>query len=178
MLPFAKFEKYSDDEISEIINTNFVSYVNSVRTLLPLIKKSSTPAVINVSSAAGTCAVVGQSMYCATKFAVKGFTETLQQDYSKQIYVCGVYPGFIRTDILSRQSYDDKTNKLINKFMKPVGKASKIIVNGMKRKKKRIVMGVDGHSMSGFSRIFPKLTPAIITKVLKASKLELFDDCF
>lgn len=178
MLPFAKFDRYSDEEITEIINTNFISIVNSTKILLPLIKKSKTPAIVNISSAAGLCAIVGQSMYCATKFAVRGFTETIQQDYKKQIYVCGIYPGFIKTDILNRQSASDKTNNLISKLMKPVGKATKIIVKGIRKKKKRIVMGIDGHLMSFFSRMFPKMTPSIITKVLKASKLDLFDNVF
>ena len=73
MLPFSKFENYSDADINEIVNTNFLSVVNSTKILLPLIKKSKTPTIINIASAAGLCAVVGQSMYCATKFAVKGF---------------------------------------------------------------------------------------------------------
>ena len=178
MLPFAKFEKYSEEEIDEIVKTNFTANLTSVKTLLPIIKKSSTPAIINISSAAGLCAVVGQSMYCATKFAMRGFTETLQQEYKKQIYVGGVYPGFIRTDILHRQSENAKNNKLINKLMMPVEKATKKIVKGISKKKKRTVMGFDVRSMSFFGRIMPKLTPNIITAVLKASKLEMFNEVF
>ncbi|MBQ7236929.1 MAG: SDR family NAD(P)-dependent oxidoreductase [Clostridia bacterium] len=178
MLPFAKFEKYSEEEIDEIVKTNFTANLTSVKTLLPIIKKSPTPAIINISSAAGLCAVVGQSMYCATKFAMRGFTETLQQEYKKQIYVGGVYPGFIRTDILHRQSENAKNNKLINKLMMPVEKATKKIVKGIAKKKKRTVMGFDGRSMSFFGRIMPKLTPNIITAVLKASKLEMFNEVF
>ena len=52
------------------------------------------------------------------------------------------------------------------------------MVKGIAKKKKRIVMGFDGRSMTLFGRLFPKLTPTIITKVLKASKLELFDGVF
>lgn len=100
MLPFKKFEDLSFSEIDEIVATDFVSCLNSVKFLMPLLKKSSSPAIINVSSSAGLCAVVGESMYCAVKFAVRGFTETLIQEYKKQIYVAGVYPGFIRTEIL------------------------------------------------------------------------------
>ena len=178
MLNFAKFEKYTDGEIDEIINTNFRPYIVSIKTLLPLLKESKTPAIINVASAAGLCAVVGQSMYCATKFGVKGFTETLQQDYKKQIYVCGIYPGFIKTDILSRQNAKNKDNKLINALMMPVEKAAKKIVKGIKKRKKRIVMGFDGQSMNIFGRLFPKATPSLITSVLKSSKLDLFEDVF
>ncbi len=178
MLPFAKFEKYSEAEIDEIIKTNFISNVISVKTLLPLLKKSKTPAIINVSSAAGLCAIVGQSMYCATKFAVKGFTETLQQEYKKQIYIGGIYPGFIQTDILNRQSESAKNNKLINKMMMPLDKATKKIVKRISKKKKCTVIGFDGCSMSLFGRLFPRITPSIITKVLKASKQQMFDDVF
>lgn len=178
MLPFAKFEKYSENEITEIINTNFISNVTAVKEMLPIIKRSDSPAIVNICSAAGLCAVVGQSMYCATKFAMKGFTECLQQEYKKQIYVGGVYPGFIKTDILSRQNVDTKNNKLINKLMMPVEKASKKIVKGIKKRKKRIVMGFDGRSMSFFGRLFPKMTPSIVTKVLRSSKLDLFEDVF
>ena len=178
MLPFSTFERYSEQEIDEIIQTNFVSNVNSTKTLLPLIKKSKTPAIVNIVSAAGLCAIVGQSLYCATKFAMKGFTETLQQEYKKRIYIGGVYPGFIKTDILNRQKVDTKDNKLINSLMMPVEKAAKKIVRLIKKRKKRLVMGFDGCSMSFFGRLFPKLTPSIVTKVLKLSKLELFDEVF
>ena len=138
MLPFAKFEKYSESEIEEIVNTNFCAHLFAIKTLLPIIKQSKSPAIVNISSAAGLCAVVGQSMYCATKFAVRGLTETLQQEYKKQIYVGGVYPGFIRTDILNRQSESAKQNKLINKLMMPLDKAVKKIAKGIVKKKKRM----------------------------------------
>ena len=178
MLPFAKFEKYTEQEIDEIIKTNFIANLVSIKTLLPIIKQSKSPAIFNVCSAAGLCAVVGQSMYCATKFAMRGFTDTLYQEYKKEIFVGGIYPGFIKTDILNRQTESAKNNKLINKLMMPVNKASKKIVKGMAGKKRRIIMGLDGKPMSFFGRIFPKLTPTLITGVLKSSKLEMFDEVF
>lgn len=178
MLPFARFEKYSIEEIEEITRTDFLSVAYAVKFLLPLLKKSSAPAIVNVASAAGLCPVVGESMYCAAKFAVRGFTETLIQDYKKKIYVAGVYPGFIRTNILHRMSVADKENKLISKLMMPVEKAAAKIVRGVKRKKKRIVMGFDGKSMSFFGRVMPSATPSLVTAVLKKSKLELFGQVF
>ena len=178
MLPFSKFENYSESEIEEIIDTNLMSVIYSVKYLLPILKTSTTPAIINISSSAGNCAVVGESMYCATKFAVKGFTDTIRQDYKKKIYVCGVYPGFIRTNILNRMSVADKENKLIQKLMLPVDKASKRIVNRIKKKKKSIILGIDGKTMSLFARLFPNATPSIVRKVLKTSKLDIFDKTF
>ena len=178
MLPFAKYEKYSESDIEEILNTNLKSCLYSFKALLPLIKQSKTPAVLNVASAAGLCAVVGQSMYCGTKFAVRGWTEAIQQEYKKQLYIGGVYPGFIKTDILQRMDINDKNNRLISKLMKPLPKAVKIIVKGISKKKKRIVLGFDGRAMGFFGRLFPKMTPSIITGVLRKSGLEMFEDVF
>ena len=176
MLPFKKFENVTDEEINEIIQTDFASVVYSTKALLPLLKQSSTPAIINISSAAGLLAVVGESMYCATKFAVRGFTEVLQQDYKKQIYVGGVYPGFIKTDILQRQVKDAKNDKTLGKFMMPLEKATKKITKAIRKKKKRIVFGYQARSMSLLGRLFPKTAPSIVANVLKASKLDIFND--
>lgn len=178
MLPFAKFEKYSDEEIIDIVNTNLMSIINSTKIIMPLLMKSQTPALINVSSSAGKCAIVGQSMYCATKFAVKGFTDTIRVEYRKKAYVAGVLPGFIKTDILSRQNVETKDNKLINFMMMPVEKAAKKIVRGIKRRRKNICMGLDGRFLAFCSRVMPIYGPYIVAKVLKMSKLELFDDVF
>ncbi len=178
MLPFKKFEKYTDEEIDEIIKTDFASVVIATKTLMPLIKQSETPAIVNVSSAAGLCAIVGESLYCASKFAVRGFTETLQQDYKKQIYVGGIYPGFIKTDILSRQVKDAKNDKVIGKFMMPLDKSAKKIVKGIAKRRKRIIFGYQARFLSLFGRLFPKFTPSLIRKVFKISKVELFDQIF
>ena len=178
MLPFSKFTDYKIDEIDEIVKTNFMSILYSIKTLKPLLDKSSTPTIVNVSSSAGLCAVVGQSMYCATKFAVRGFTDTIRQDFGKKYNVLGVYPGFIRTDILSRQKTNDKENKLINKMMMPLSKASKKIVKNIRKRKKNTVMGFDGHGLSIMGRFFPNVAPSLVKTVLKASGLELFEGVF
>ena len=178
MLPFKKFEKISDEEIEDIINTDFKSVVTATKVLLPIIKESPTPAIVNVSSAAGLLAIAGESMYCATKFAVRGFTETIQQEYKRKIYIGGVYPGFIKTDILSRQIKDAKNHKVVGKFMMPLDKATKIIVKRMAKKKRRIAFGYQARALSFLSRVFPVLGPKLVAKVFKASKLEIFEEVF
>ena len=160
------------------MKTDFASVVIATKTLMPLIKQSETPAIVNLSSAAGLCAIVGESLYCASKFAARGFTETLQQDYKKQIYVGGIYPGFIKTDILSRQVKDAKNDKVIGKFMMPLDKSAKKIVKGIAKRRKRIIFGYQARFLSLFGRLFPKFTPSLIRKVFKISKVELFDQIF
>ena len=177
MLPFLKLEDIKDEDIEEIIKTNLTSYVYATKIMLPLIKRSNTPAIINVSSAAGLSPVVGESLYCLTKYGVRGFTETLQQDY-KNIYFGCIHPGFIKTNLMDRMEISNKQNGIIDKVMMPVEKASKKIIKGISKRKKRIVIGLDGRSMHILYRLMPRLGPTIITKVLKLSKLEMFENIF
>ena len=178
MLPFTKIENLTDDEIDEIVKTNFSSYVYSVKALLPLLKKSSAPAVYNVSSAAGLLPVVGESMYCATKFAVKAFTQTLAVDYGKKVFFGGVYPGFIKTDLFSRMGVKKDNQDFVNKFTMPVEKAAKKITRGIYKRKRKIVIGFDGKLLNFFGKFFPRTGAKLIAFVLKKSKLELFDGVF
>lgn len=178
MLPFEKLEYVTDNQIDSIVQTNFMSNVYSIQELLPLLKQSHSPSIVNICSSAGLLAIVGQSMYSATKHAIHGLTESLIQEYKGKIYIGGIYPGFIKTDILSGITLDEKSKRLINKFMMPLDKASKKIVKAIAKKKKKYVLGFDGKFMGCFGRFFPKTATSIITKVLKSSKLEMFANTF
>ncbi len=175
MLPFSKFEGYTATDIERITSTNFLSVTYAVKELLPLIKQSNTPAIINVSSASALCAVVGQSMYTATKFALRGLTDTLRVE-NKGVYVAGIYPGFIKTDIFGKTEFDEKTKKLLDKFMMPVDKAGKKIVRQISKKRKNVVIGFDGKLLKFGGKYMPKTFPKLMKKVLKSAKLSIFND--
>ncbi len=177
MLPFNKAEKLSFNEIDEITNTNFLSVVYSTKTLIPLLRNSKTPAIINVSSAAGVSAIIGQSMYVATKYAVRGFTQTLALEY-KNFYVAGIYPGFIRTDILSRANDGKNTASIVEKMMTPLDRATNKIIRKIKTKRKNIVLGFGGGFLNFGGKHFPTLTAKITAYVLRKSNLEMMKDAF
>lgn len=178
MLPFTKIENVTFDEVDEIVKTNFNSYVYSVKTLLPQISESPYPAIVNVASAAGLFPVVGESMYCATKYAVRGFTQTLAVDYKRKIYFGGVYPGFIKTDLFDRMGVKKEEKNLVEKFTMPVEKAAKKIVRGIYKRKKNIVIGYDGKLLNFLGKFFPKTGAKLVAFVLRKSKLKLFDGVF
>ena len=90
MLPFSKFGDINFDMIDSIMATNFNACCYSISTLLPNILKSPTPAIVNISSSAGLCPVIGESLYVASKFALRGFTETISQEY-KNVFIGGIY---------------------------------------------------------------------------------------
>ena len=177
LLPFAKTEYHSAKDAEEILYTNFLSCFYSFSALLPLLKKSADPAVVNVSSSAALAPVVGTALYSASKAAVRNFTECLAMDYKNQIYVAGVYPGFTKTNIFSRQN-GGADNKILEKFCTPVDRAVGKILKKIKKRKIRIITGADAKAMNFFYRLFPSLTAKAIRAVLKKSDLEIFADIF
>lgn len=174
---FAKTENNTIFDAENVMNVNYFSCVYSFNALLPLLNKSNSPAVINVSSSAALAPVVGTAYYSASKAAVKSFTEVLAQDY-KNFYVATVMPGFTKTNIFVNQKYGKNEDKLINKLCSPVEKVAKKCVKKIKRRKKRIILGVDAKLMNFFYKLFPQATTNIIRSVLKKADLELFEEVF
>ena len=161
-------------EVDSIINVNYMSVIYGT-VFTPLIEKSSSPAIINIASSAGLCAIAGTAIYSASKAAVKNFTECLACE--KKYYIGLVCPGFTKTDIFRNQKYKSD-NKLISMISSSVVKMSKKIYKGIRKKKRRIVAGFDAKFMDWLYRFMPSLAGRFFSKILKKSKCELFTNVF
>ena len=173
---FTKFERYSVDDAKKIIETNFMASVYSINTFLPTLLKSSSPAIINVSSSAALCPLIGTTLYTASKSALKSFTECLMEDYRDKIYVAYVCPGFTKTNIFRNQNVE--IEKIIDRFCSSCEKNTNRILGKIEKKKKRIVVGKDAKIMKNFYHLFPRSFPHLCSKVLKKSKIKLYQDVF
>jgi short-subunit dehydrogenase len=186
--PFASFDKLikhkntrnsidnkSSDIISDTIQTNFMSVIYSTEYFMNIIETSETPAIINVASSSGLCALPGTAIYSASKSAVKNFTECLMCE--KDYYIGLVCPGFTKTNIFRMQT--KKTDsKLINLIATDLNKMAYKIYRGIRKKKRRMVYGVDAKFMDKLYRHMPNKSLKILTRILKSSKVELFEDVF
>ena len=178
MLPkFDRFENYSLELLDVVMKTNFYSAVYAIKAMLPILKKSQSPAIVNVSSSASLCALPGITYYTASKSALKNFTEALASEYKNKIYVGLICPGFTRTNIFRNQ--DKQVEKsIVYKFSMNADKMAKKIVKAIKRKKKRAVIGSDACLMNMLYKLCPKSASDICGGVLKKFKVELFEDVF
>lgn len=176
---FNKTQNYSIEEIESVMNINFYSAVYSINALLPMLLKSSTPAVINVASSAALMSLAGTSTYSASKGALKSFTESLREDLRGKCYVTVICPGFTKTDIFRNQdSNTAKGEKMINAISTNCDKMVNMIVNGIENKKELMVFGFDAQFMKIFGRLTPVTGGRLFSAVMKASKLPLFDAVF
>ena len=181
ILPKVKrFDRYSYEEIERAMNINFYSCIYSVKTMLPILQKSSSPAIINIDSSAALMTLAGTSVYSASKAALKSFTEALRLEFAGKIYVGMVCPGFTKTDIFSGQGDVGKgrASKIIEMISTDCDKMVKMIMFGIERKMPMRVRGMDAHAMSICNRLLPVAGSKLYSTIMKAAKVDIFDEVF
>ena len=99
----------SEDEWSNVIDTNLKGTFNCTKSVLPYMVKNKSGRIVSISSVVGIMGNPGQASYCASKAGIIGFTKSIAKEYgSKSITVNAVAPGLIETDMTK----DINTEKL------------------------------------------------------------------
>jgi short-subunit dehydrogenase len=94
-----RFEEAGPERLRQIMEVNFFALVEMARLAIPTLKQGRTPLIVNVSSILGHRAVPRSSEYCASKFAVQGFSESLRAELARlDIGVLVVSPGTTATE--------------------------------------------------------------------------------
>jgi len=99
-------EELSDEEARENFDVNVFGSLNVIRNVMPYLRKQKSGVIFNISSVGGLFGgFSGFGIYCATKFAVAGFTEALAEEVKAfGVSATVVYPGYFRTDFLANGS--------------------------------------------------------------------------
>ena len=93
------FADAEPDRLRKIMEVNFFGLTETTRVLLPILKKGTNPAIVNISSIAGKRGIPARSDYSASKFAVQGFSEALRAELAKDgVDVLVVCPGLTQTN--------------------------------------------------------------------------------
>lgn len=166
----SSFAGISEQDWDWVMNINLNGVVKATRVFLPLLKDRPEAAIVNTSSIFGMITVAGQSVYHATKFGVRGFTESLAKEFKDTaVQVHCVHPGHIGTNIIANAKFneedegflqqdnvdvDEMANMFRTRGMHP-SRAAEIILNGVKRNKRRIFVGLDAKLMDLAQRITP-----------------------
>lgn len=182
--PFMSFMKLSDDEISRVITTNYLSLIYSCKAMIPILSKSSTPALINVSSASALLPVAGASIYSSTKSAAYSLTDVLREELMHRFYVAVVLPGPVKTSLYEakEEKGESKAKVADQKLFESAGlsseKAAKKIIRKMRRKRSRIIIGATAHGMGLFYNLFPSLSIKLTGKIIRKLPFETFKNIF
>ncbi|MBA4742989.1 MAG: SDR family oxidoreductase [Azoarcus sp.] len=99
---FALVEDQDDDALETLVATNVTSVLQLTRRLLPLLREADEAVVLNVGSTLGSIGYPGYAVYCATKFALRGYSEALRRELADtRIRVLYVAPRATRTSMNS-----------------------------------------------------------------------------
>jgi NADP-dependent 3-hydroxy acid dehydrogenase YdfG len=146
---------------------NFHGVVNGTRAFLPILLEQDDGVIVNTSSVFGLVGMPYQSAYCAAKFGVRGFTDSLRQELrGTGVHAVNVHPGGITTNIARNarirkdpegrgRTHEQMAREFEALTMTSPDKAAEIIHTGVERGKARILVGPDAYVFDALARITP-----------------------
>lgn len=158
------FEENTYEEIEWQLSINLWGVIHGSKEFLPHLRKRPEAALVNLSSIFGIVAVPEVSAYNMSKFAVRALNEALWQELADtNITVTSVHPGGIKTNIaqsarLSTGAVERNTEMveaLEKAFITTAEKAADVIVSGIRKKKKKVLIGIDAKIVDKIQRIAP-----------------------
>jgi short-subunit dehydrogenase len=176
------FASTSPDDFEWLFQINFWGVVHGCRAFLPQLSRSKNAHIVNISSVFGLAGIPGQTAYCASKFAVRGFSEALRHElHQSGIALTVVYPGGIRTNIIhsGRHYRDHDGNELnVQEFADSFARlartspeqAARAIVQGIKKRRPRVLIGPDAHMFNTLSRYLPSSAGRIMSALMRYMK--------
>jgi butyryl-CoA dehydrogenase len=153
-----------------MMKVNFWGKINCTKIFYPHLQKQREAHIVNISSVFGLNGVRKRAAYCASKFAVRGFTESMiHENKGTNIRISLVLPGGVATKISKHSrgwgdnlSEQRRAHRLTLMSKTSAQEAARIIIRGIKRNKKRILVGMDARLMDVITRLFPQLSGSII----------------
>ena len=106
--------EHSEQDIIKIINTNLISQILIIQMVYKWFQEKGSGLIININSVAGQQPAPGESIYAATKFGLRGFSQSLQvESISSNIKIVDIYPGAMKTDMtIDREDHDQLIDPL------------------------------------------------------------------
>ena len=171
--PFYKVEEIDDNTINRVMNINFFGPVNLIRYLMhDLTKDRKKQYIVNISSMGGFFPFPGQTIYGASKAALKLFTEGLYAELEKtNVKVMIVLPGAMNTNITKNSNVEVKTDAQNSNFkMLEADVAAYKIITAMQQEKFKLFLGSDSKFLKFLYKINSKFAISYINKKMNINK--------
>ncbi len=176
----ASVEAMSYEDLAWLMGVNFWGVVHGTKAFLPHLKAAGEGHVVNVSSVFGLVSVPTQAAYNASKFAVRGFTDTLRMELKVEaagVSATTVHPGGIRTNIARNARIDPGVASLAggdgaarDGFDKVARtspeRAARRILDAVARDRRRVLVGPDAFVIDLLARL-----PAAVAQELQVAAL-------
>ncbi len=158
--PFVRFNDLTYEAINRVLNVNLYGVIYLTKAFLPQLLQRPAGHIVNVSSMGGFFPVPGQTLYGASKAAVKLLSEGLHSELTEtNVRVTVVFPGAIATNITKNSGIELPTSRgeqSSRTFPTTSAEgAAKTIIDGMERDQFQVYIGNDSKMMNWFYRLNP-----------------------
>ncbi|HIL92257.1 MAG TPA: SDR family oxidoreductase [Cycloclasticus sp.] len=168
---FNLFEEMGQDQIGQIIHTNLTSTILLTHALLPLLLAQQKAKIINIGSTFGSIGYPGSSVYSASKFGVRGFSEALRRELmgnKSQIRVQYFAPRATKTSI--NNAYVDAMNQELGTHMDDTTSVAKQLLVFMKTDAGQCFIGWPEKLFVRINGLLPSVVESSIVKQLPVIK--------
>jgi NAD(P)-dependent dehydrogenase (short-subunit alcohol dehydrogenase family) len=167
-----RFNEVSLQDMEWLIQINFWGVVYGCKFFLPLLEREPDAHIVNLSSVFGLIGPPGQTAYASSKFAVRGFSESLREELraTSSIKVTSVHPAGIATPIAhsarAGHGVAPEARRDAEEYFKKVAtiqpeEAARVIVKGILGNKNRVLIGRDAYGIDRIQRLFPSRASTI-----------------
>lgn len=169
--PFIKINELTFEQAEKVMNVNFYGPFSMIKAFLPGLLTRPQAHILNVSSMGAYAPVPGQSVYGASKAAVKLLTEGLRSELmGTNVGVTIVFPGAVATNITTNSGIEipeiNADAPAFKQTAAPV--AARMMIDAIEKNKPRITVGKDATMMDRISRVNPVFAANLIYKQMKS----------
>ena len=175
-----QFDEFDDTQMAWLMDINFWGAVRGTRAFMAHLKSRPQSHIVNISSVFGIIAPPGQSAYSASKFAVRGFSESLRHELAMSnstLRLSVVHPGGVKTNIARKArsgahlresvSPDELGNRFEQLARTTPAAAAQRIVRGIERNEPRILIGADARFLDIIQRLRPSTYWALLARAFQ-----------
>jgi NAD(P)-dependent dehydrogenase (short-subunit alcohol dehydrogenase family) len=146
-----RLDEIAGDDVGRMVGVNVWAPIRLAQLALPHMREAKRGTIVNVSSVAGRMGLPYYATYCASKYAMRGFSEALRREVMRDgIHVTAVYPGVTATDLLENVEIDGLPLSVAT--AQQVGRA---IVRGVRWHQPEVFIGIGESIMSRWNDLMP-----------------------
>lgn len=178
---YASFEEHSIEDLEWIFGVNLWGVIYGCKFFLPHLRAAGEGHIVNLSSVFGIIAPPLQTSYVATKFAVRGFSESLRAELADEnIGVTSVHPGAIKTNIVrnarlitdTHKELRDSTQRLFDRLGTTPDVVAARVVKAIEYNSPRVLITKEARMADALKRLMPATTDGIVARVFKRISTE------
>ena len=160
-----RFDAANEDRLRQIFEVNFFAVTEMIRAALPMLKNGHEPVIVNLNSILGHRGVPLKSEYCASKFAIHGFSDAIRAELAADgIDLLLVSPSTTDSEFFDAAIEDDTRKDWKKRGAMPPEVVAARTIRGIRKRRHEIILTFGGRFLVWIDRLIPGIADRLIAK--------------